>query len=228
MPFKKILKNIGYVLLGFTGLLALYLLLAVVLSAISVNKNLAPSNNVAIYMITNGDHVDIVVPVKNNLKDWSKELKYNNTKGKDTTAGYVAIGWGNKDFFLNTPTWAQFKLSYGIKAILGLGPAAIHAEFCKTILENDRSKKITMRYDQYARLAAYIDNSLKRDTKGQVIYITNAGYDACDAFYEAKGKYTLFYTCNTWANNALKACGQRACLWTPFDKGLFYQYRDRD
>jgi len=35
----------------------------------------------------------------------------------------------------------------------------------------------------------------------------------------------LFHTCNTWANNALKACGQKASLWTPFDTGIFYHYQ---
>ncbi|PVD53231.1 hypothetical protein DC498_04965 [Terrimonas sp.] len=33
--------------------------------------------------------------------------------------------------------------------------------------------------------------------------------------------------CNIWANNALKACGQRASLWTALDGGIFYQYEDK-
>ena len=33
---------------------------------------------------------------------------------------------------------------------------------------------------------------------------------ANDAFYEAKGRYSLFFTCNTWTNNALKICKQKA------------------
>jgi hypothetical protein len=44
------------------------------------------------------------------------------------------------------------------------------------------------------------------------------------AFYEAKGSYNLFYTCNTWANQALKAANQKAALWTVLDKGIFYHY----
>jgi hypothetical protein len=34
----------------------------------------------------------------------------------------------------------------------------------------------------------------------------------------------MFHTCNTWANNGLKSCGQKAALWTPFDSGIFGQY----
>jgi uncharacterized protein (TIGR02117 family) len=80
--------------------------------------------------------------------------------------------------------------------------------------------------DQYKRIVAFIDSSFKRDAAGNVINIkTNTNYDNNDAFYEAKRKYNLFYTCNTWANNVLKAGGQTACVWTPFDKGIFYHYR---
>lgn len=228
MTFKKILKSIAWILLGFIGVVLLYLLSALVLSLISVNKKTITSNNVAIYLLTNGDHTDVVVPVKNPLKDWSTEIKYENTISNDTTAKYVAIGWGNKDFYLNTPTWAQFKLSLGIKSIFGLGPSAIHTDFCKTLKQGDNCKKIMLSNDQYIKLVGYIDASFKKDVNGHVINIkTHANFDNTDAFYDANGTYSLFYTCNTWTNNALKACGQKACLWTPFDKGIFYQYSDR-
>ena len=59
----------------------------------------------------------------------------------------------------------------------------------------------------------------------EAMYInTDAVYGKNDAFYEANGSYSLFHTCNTWANNGLKACGQKACFWTPFDSGIFYHY----
>ena len=50
-------------------------------------------------------------------------------------------------------------------------------------------------------------------------------YGKNDAFYEATGRYSLFHTCNTWTNNALKIAGQKACVWTPFDTGIFYHYQ---
>ncbi|MFM7854609.1 MAG: DUF2459 domain-containing protein [Flammeovirgaceae bacterium] len=45
-----------------------------------------------------------------------------------------------------------------------------------------------------------------------------------DSFYEAKGTYNLFFTCNTWVNEGLKKAGLKACLWTPFDSGLLRKY----
>ncbi|MEO6851125.1 MAG: TIGR02117 family protein [Mucilaginibacter sp.] len=226
MLIKKILKAIGYTLSGFISFVGLYLLAAITLSIISVNKEPRSTNDVAIYILTNGDHTDIVVPTRNPVKDWSHEIRFGNTIGHDTTARYLALGWGDKGFYLNTPAWAQLKFSIAFKAAFALSTSAIHATFYKTIGEGKDCKMIIISNNQYSRLVTYIYSTFTRDENGEVINIkTNANYDNNDAFYEAKGKYNLFYTCNTWANNALKACGQKACVWTPFDKGIFYHYR---
>jgi hypothetical protein len=72
----------------------------------------------------------------------------------------------------------------------------------------------------------YILDSFQQDANGHLINIqTNANYSHADAFYEAKGSYSLFHTCNTWANNGLKASGQKCCLWTIFDTGIFLKYK---
>jgi len=227
MSFKKILKIIGRVILGFILFVACYFLSAFVLSRISVGKE--PSSvpaDVTIYIETNGVHTDIVVPVKNEQMDWSSEVKFENTVSKDTSAKFAAFGWGDKGFYLQTPTWSQLKFSVAFKAAFALSTSAIHATFYKGLTEGDDCKKIMICRDQYQRLVNFIQQSFKTDSAGHFINIkTNANYGNSDAFYEAKGKYNLFYTCNTWANNALKSCGQKACAWTPFDTGIFRQYR---
>lgn len=226
MNFKKILKIIWKVLLGFIALIVLYILSACLLSGISVAKEPDVAADVAIYIHTNGVHTDIVLPVKNELYDWGKDIKFENTISKDTVAKYIAFGWGNKGFYLNTPTWAQLKFSVAFKAAFALGTSAIHATFYKNLQEDAACKKIMISNKQYTRLIKYVRSSFKYDSTNNIINIkTTANYNNYDAFYEAKGKYNLFYTCNTWANNALKACGQKACLWTPFDKGIFDQYK---
>jgi uncharacterized protein (TIGR02117 family) len=223
---KKIAKVALKLVLGFVAFVLLYLLLAFLFSVWSVKKDATTSNDVAIYILTNGDHTDIVVPVKNDITDWSKEISYQNTVGRDTTRQYLAIGWGDKGFYLNTPTWADLKFSTAFKAAFALSTSAIHATYYQAMPESNDCKKIMISNEQYKRLVAFVDSSFKRDAAGKVINIkTNANYDKNDAFYEAKRKYNLFYTCNTWANNALKASGQTACVWTPFDRGIFYHYR---
>jgi len=229
MIFKKIVKALIWIILSLVLFVSVYLLTVFVLSIIPVAKEANSSNDVIIYILTNGDHTDVIVPVKNEIKNWSTEVKYENTISQDTTAKYVALGWGDKGFYLNTPTWAQLKFSVAFKAAFALSTSAIHATFCNMPQTGADCKKIMISNSQYSRLVAYVDNSFKRDAQGNVINIkTNVNYDNQDAFYEAKGSYNLFYTCNTWANNALKACGQKACLWTPYDRGIFYHYKNQD
>jgi uncharacterized protein (TIGR02117 family) len=226
ITIKKIANVILKLILGFIAFILLYLFLAFIFSVWSVKKESGNSNDVAIYILTNGDHTDIVVPVKNDITDWSKKISYQNTIAKDTTNQYLAIGWGDKGFYLNTPTWADLKFSTAFKAAFALSTSAIHATYYQNMPESNDCKKIMISNDQYKRLIAFVDSSFNRDASGNIINIkTNANYDKNDAFYEARRKYNMFYTCNTWANNALKSCGQTACIWTPFDRGIFYHYR---
>jgi uncharacterized protein (TIGR02117 family) len=158
--------------------------------------------------------------------DWTQEVKPANTTAKDTSYQYLAMGWGDKGFYLQTPTWAELKASVAFKAATGLSSTAIHATYYAAMQENERCKKIMISREQYTRLISYISNSFKKDEQGHFMYIaTNANYGSHDAFYEANGSYSLFRTCNTWANSALKSCGQKCCLWTAFDTGIFLKYQ---
>ncbi len=224
---KRLFKFLGYFILSFIAFVLLYLLSAYCLSRIAVGGKEPHSNDVAIYIKTNGVHTDLVVPVKNEQIDWTKEIKFTNTHLADTSKiKWLAMGWGDKGFYLQTPTWADLKFSVAFKAAFGLSTTAIHATYYDTLIQNAACKKIMISNDQYTKLISYITNSFQHDTAGHVMnIITNANYGKADAFYEAKGSYSMFHTCNTWANNGLKKSGQRSCLWTPFDTGIFLKYK---
>ena len=223
---KKILKYAVRVLLTFFLLILLYLVCALVLSWLTVSAKPDPNPEVTVFLETNGVHVDLVMPVRTSDVDWSRQILYQNTRSRDSTLPWVAIGWGDKEFYLKTPPWSDLKFSTAFKAMFGLSPSAVHATFCDTPRISDQCVKLKMSDAQYHRLVAFIENSLQHDSLGNPIVVpTTVRYDNNDAFYEAKGSYNLFHTCNTWANDALKASGQKACWWTPFDKGIFYQYR---
>jgi uncharacterized protein (TIGR02117 family) len=222
---KQFFKLLAYTFLGFITIILTYLASAYVLSRISTDKEENTEKDVTVYIITNGVHTDIVVPLKNEYYDWAKEVKFSHTKLQDTNMNYLAMGWGDKGFYLETPTWGDLKFSVAFNAAFGLGSTAIHATFYKSMQENATCKKISISKAQYQRLIQYICDSFKKDKEGHFINIvTTANYGNMDAFYEANGKYSALKTCNTWANNSLKACGQKACLWTPFDTGIFLKY----
>jgi hypothetical protein len=103
MNAKKILK---YLFIGLASLLlsvVLYLGLAYVLARITVNNNTKNTPQVAIYIQTNGVHTDIVVPIKNELFDWTTQIKKEHTLATSKNAQFLAMGWGDKGFYLEPP-----------------------------------------------------------------------------------------------------------------------------
>lgn len=204
----------------------LYIIVALVLPIFSVNSNDEnPKEDVAIYIKSNGVHTDIVVPIKTQYKDWSEKLKFDHIPSKDSTMQFIGIGWGDKGFYLNTPEWSDLKFSTAFNAAFYLGTSAMHATFYKQIKENENCVKINISKEEYANLIQYIEDSFQLDTEGNPILIHATTYGQNDSFYEANRKYSLFYTCNTWANNALKSADQKAAVWTPTDTGIFRHYR---
>ena len=225
MKTKKTIKFILRLLLGFIIFILIYILSAFFLPKISVNSSVVQEGKtIPVYILSNGIHTDIVLPVKNHLFDWTQKVKFENTIAKDSTAQFVAFGWGDKGFYLETPTWADLKLSTALKAASGFSTSAMHTTFYKSLKENEQCKKILISESEYQRLVSYITNSFQLDSESFMKIETSAVYGKNDAFYEAKGSYSLFYTCNTWTNNALKAANQKAALWTPTDSGILCHY----
>jgi uncharacterized protein (TIGR02117 family) len=228
---KRTLKITGYTFGTLIALLLLYAGMSWLLPHIAVNKDACQKgpDDITIYIKSNGVHTDIVVPVKNEFMDWNKVIKISDTDSKDTTFQYASMGWGDKGFYLETPQWSDLKASTAFKAMFHLGTSAMHITFYKTISTGELCKAIKISNAEYIKLVSFLKNSFTYDEQGNTINIIthNDGYGTDDAFYESPAVYDLFHTCNTWANNALKACDQRACLWTPLDKGIFYQYRNQ-
>lgn len=225
---KKTLKYILYLIFGLVALIAVYFISERVLSRITVDEiQQKEVQNIQVYLLSNGVHTDIVLPVKTEEIDWNTIFPFENTIGKRIDFKYVAIGWGDKGFYLDTPEWSDLKTSTAINAAIGNGTTALHVTYYDTMKENELSKKAMISIDQYKKLIQFINNSLQKRADDKSILIeTTAQYGRNDAFYEAKGSYSIFHTCNTWTNNALKFSGMKAAKWVAFDKGILYQYTD--
>ena len=120
---RKIMKSIFWCFAGFAGFL--YLLL----SYFSVEKVPTKQAPITIYLMRSGSHTDIILPKCNDEVDWDKYFPIENTKSKDTTVKLLALGWGDKDFYLNTPTWGDLTAKTFLNASLGFGSSSIHATY---------------------------------------------------------------------------------------------------
>lgn len=221
---RKLLKIAGFSFLSILFLIGLYVLTALIFSMIPVNSQPKANGSISIFILSNGVHTDIVVPGKTPEINWYKKIKFM-APNQDHIMKYIGFGWGDKEFYLKTPTWSDLKFKTAFQAIFGAGGAAIHTTFYKTVKVGPDCIKINLSKTQYLRLIHYIKSSFLKNISGNYIRIKAHGYGAYDAFYDAGGRYNLFKTCNSWTNDGLKICGQKACLWTPFAQGIFYQYR---
>ncbi|WP_226064906.1 TIGR02117 family protein [Kaistella polysaccharea] len=223
---KKIILVILKTIWAFIGLIAVYVLLVLALPYFETPaQQVSEPKTVETFILTNGVHTDIVVPIKSKQIDWSKEILFSNTTSKSTDFKYLSIGWGDKGFYLDTPEWADLKVSTAINAAFWLGESAMHCTFYKTMTESKDCKRIMLTEKQYADLINFIQKKFDRDEAGNLMLIkTDAVYTANDAFYDAQGSYSFLNTCNTWTNNALKTAGQKAAFWTATDFGIFQHY----
>ena len=195
---------------GLAGAVFLYWCVAVVAMLIPVNRNFSQTTDgIENFLYSNGVHVDLAVPVANSLKDWRTEglpLR------PDTR--YVAFGWGERNFFLNTPTWSDFRLTAGMGALLWR-PTLMHV----TEWTHPRGDAIRLTISdwQYARLVAGIRSGF---ADGATQILPGRGYGKQDNFYVGSGHYSIFMTCNQWTNRVLADAGIRAALWSPLPLGV--------
>jgi len=215
---KKVVKSLKKLFLGILFSIFIYLLFSIILSIIPENKKFKETINSEYVIIinSNGVHLDIILPAKNTLIDW------NNILSAPEKAEFIGFGWGDKQFYINTPEWSDLKFSIAFKALFFQTNAAIHVTFYNKIDKNNIKIKVSKQ--QFKDVQSFILKSFKTKDK-KLIPIKEINYGINDSFYEANYSYSLFYTCNTWTNEALKKAGLPACVWTPFDKGILFQYR---
>jgi uncharacterized protein (TIGR02117 family) len=139
-------------------------------------------------------------------------------KGED----YFAFGWGDKNFYLNTPTWGDLTLKNALSALLWNSPSLIHLTRYRSLQEEWVVVPVTD--SQLALLNEALNQRFALDESGKKVLLPEPGYYHNDDFYAATGHYHAFRTCNSWINDLFKASGLKTSLWTPYDFGIMRWY----
>ena len=167
-----------------------------------------------IYITTNGVHLDIVLPIENIEPEFLNQLEIlPGTK-------YVSFGWGDREFYINTPEWKDLTFKTAFKALFLKSETAMHVTCYSTRYSSWSNIKICS--SQLDLLNKYIESSFSKNEIGSFKKLAVPGYYESDFFYEAKGSFSLFNTCNIWVNNALKVTGIETSVWSPFDFGVLH------
>jgi uncharacterized protein (TIGR02117 family) len=210
---------------GLAAVPILYLLLALLLGFVPANDRWTePSDGVEIFLRTNGVHTWIVVPTVSAEMDWRPLVPGAHLRDPRWGAGnHVALGYGNRTFYLETPTWGDLTMKNTFLALFGQGRSLVHADRTHDPQPNEWQRPLRITRDQYRRLAAHMAKSFQRDAAGRTMPVLGRGYSDSDMFYEGVGPYNAVYTCNSWTGEALRAAGIRTGLWTPLAQSIMWR-----
>jgi uncharacterized protein (TIGR02117 family) len=213
---------------SLAGLLAfpvVFLASAAILGVIPANMGWQQAQSgVTILVRTNGVHTWIVMPKVTPVIDWRPFAPPGHLRDPRYGAGdHIAIGYGNREFYLNTPTWSDLSVSTAFLAFFGNGPTLLHVEHGDQPRASEWQRPIVLRVEEYRRLAEFIRARFRRDGQGRTIPVLGRGYGRADMFYEANGGYSFVLTCNEWTGRALRAAGVRTGLWTPLEQSVMWR-----
>lgn len=194
--------------------LLLYFSFAFLLSYIPTGKHTPPSDaTTVVYVVTNGLHVDLVFPAAVVQPLLSQGVRHTEQ------TRFVAFGWGDTDFYLQTRTWDDLKLSVAAKALFWPTETLMHVTHYNAVQKGWQA--IHCSPGQLQTLLNGITSQFKVEG-GKVLKLPDPGYYGNDDFYHALDSYSCFFTCNTWINDLLKQADLRAAAWTPFDFGVMH------
>lgn len=212
--------TLKYLLRGLECFLAfLFLYLTIVIGGqLSSIGQLQNSGDVKIYVRSNGVHTELCFPTNTEYHDWSTFIPTEHFP-QQSDFQYVSIGWGDKGFFLDTPTWDDLTFKTAFNAAFLPSPTAMHVAYSKEVQECETCVATYLSKENYLVLIKHIQQSFRLKKKS-VDLITGKGYGVNDNFYEADGSYHLFRTCNTWTNNCLKVAKIRTARYALFQDGI--------
>ncbi|WP_108866653.1 TIGR02117 family protein [Aquimarina aquimarini] len=211
---KRILKYLTIIL---TPPL-LYLITSLVLTHIPVNNTKNDHNKPhPIYLSSNGVHLDIIIQKDDLISAVLKDQIYT------SKAQYFSFGWGDKSFYVETPNWADLTITNGFKALFLESPTLLHVTRYSSIQNDWIELKVDKK--QLKKINEYIYKTFQLDSDQKKVLLPGLGYYINDDFYEAKGSYSCFKTCNSWVNSGLKKSNIKACLWTPYDFGVLNMHQ---
>jgi uncharacterized protein (TIGR02117 family) len=222
---NKAARILAWMLGGLFAFPLGFLLFALVLGTVPANWGWQEAERgVTVFVRSNGVHTWIVMPKVGHGVDWRPYAPAEHLRDPRYGAvDHVAIGYGNRDFYLNTPTWGDLSARTALAAFFGNGPTLLHVEHDHAPSEDAHQRAITLTPDEYRRLASFISARFELDPAGRSIPVLGRGYGGHDMFYHANGGYSFVLTCNEWTGRALRAAGVRTGLWTPLEQSIMWR-----
>lgn len=198
----------------------LFYLAAAGIGLLPANRDFrSAATGIDIYVTSNGVHTDIVLPTESDFVDWTTLFPASDFPA-NAALSHVQFGWGDRQFFVETPTWADIRPLTVLKASLLPTSATMHVQYCPEPAESPECRRIRLAPESYRTLVRQLKRTIVLNSAGLPVRMEEPGYVSFDGFYDAHGSYHLFNTCNAWTGKTLRCAGVRVGIWTPFPNSV--------
>jgi uncharacterized protein (TIGR02117 family) len=218
---RRVLQAIGVCLLVYV--------LFLVLGFVPVNLGYTPpakDDAVRIFVRSNEIHTDLVLPVicYEPAVDWHARFPPEQFPADVRQHRYVAVGWGNRQFYVETPRWSDLKVTSAIAALFWPSETVLHVEYLYDAAEGENFREVLITRQQYRQLVEFVESSIASvDEQGSAKPATTVTFGSTDRFYGATGRYHAFNTCNQWTGRGLARAGAPVGIWTPLKAHVLWR-----
>lgn len=179
----------------------------------------------AVFLCEAPFHTDIALPFRDPTINWREELAGSLPPwlGADT---YLLFGWGDSVFFTQVLEPADLTPGRALSALAGANPTAVRivpvaarsvAEYCMPLAVDAPGR---------SAIIDHIRESFRHDALGNPRFLATP-VDG-EILVHARGRYSLFNTCNQWTARALGKAGLARAGFAPFSSSVTRPVRPKD
>ena len=217
------INSLGSALRAIIGwpllLVGVYFLGALVGSFIPFNSDWRePDRGIPIFVETNGVHVSLIMPMAAAGEDLSDLIRPEHLANRDLYGTHAMIGWGHSRVYRNARTWGDVQSGDIGSAIIGSNDTTLHIYHLIDPRPAPHRKRFLVSQREYRSIIASIRSTFRLTADGQSKAYPAYGPD--NLFYDGKGHYSAYTTCNEWTGAVLRKAGVRIGIWTPMPGGV--------
>ncbi|MDZ4394417.1 TIGR02117 family protein [Cypionkella sp.] len=177
------------------------------------HADLAPGTDVLIGLARAPIHYDFLLPMSPELRNRYGFAEAAGVPVHAPQAEWLLVGWGSEAFYTSAGSYSDMKPAAVWTAITG-DKAVLHLDVAGDVSGVAGISYFTLSEAQYQALLRSLDADFQRDQTGAPLPLA-ARFNDHDAFFAAKGDFSLLYPCNAWVGETLRAAGVPFGIWTP-------------
>ncbi|MDX2227988.1 MAG: TIGR02117 family protein [Leptolyngbyaceae cyanobacterium bins.349] len=220
-------RAIAYTTVSIAGLAAL-----LAIAAVTPRKWSFPANSACefpIYISSDGFHTNFFIPVETTAFNWRQQFNLDQIANRSSQAyRYLQFGWGDRIFYIETPSWEQVRISNALRALFywqNQSALFIKGHPHLPQLPEEQMKCVKLSRTDYLALMQFIQNTFEGSDRTPPQRLAS-GQDQESGFFAAQGHYSILNTCNSWTANGLRAANVNTPLWAGLAQPIMLQLRN--